>query len=57
MGKPGRVCAFISADAPNPLGLAVDIGTTTLAAYLYDLETGQRLAADSALNPQKRLWC
>ncbi|MGI6327319.1 MAG: ASKHA domain-containing protein [Saccharofermentanales bacterium] len=51
-GKPGRVLRFISADAPNPLGLAVDIGTTTLAAYLYDLETGQRLAADSALNPQ-----
>ena len=43
---------FISADAPNPLGLAVDIGLTTLAAYLYDLETGQRLAADSACNPQ-----
>jgi uncharacterized 2Fe-2S/4Fe-4S cluster protein (DUF4445 family) len=34
------------------LGLAVDIGTTTLVAYLLDLQTGERLAVSSALNPQ-----
>ncbi len=34
------------------LGLAVDIGTTTLVAYLLDLLTGERLAVSSALNPQ-----
>jgi uncharacterized 2Fe-2S/4Fe-4S cluster protein (DUF4445 family) len=34
------------------LGLAVDIGTTTLVAYLLDLQTGKRLAVSSALNPQ-----
>ena len=34
------------------LGLAVDIGTTTVAAYLYDLKTGRRLAAAAAKNPQ-----
>jgi uncharacterized 2Fe-2S/4Fe-4S cluster protein (DUF4445 family) len=34
------------------LGLAVDIGTTTLVAYLLDLQTGSRLAVSSALNPQ-----
>jgi uncharacterized 2Fe-2S/4Fe-4S cluster protein (DUF4445 family) len=34
------------------LGLAVDIGTTTVVAYLLDLQTGERLAVASALNPQ-----
>jgi len=34
-------------------GLAVDIGTTTIAAYLYDLFTGERLGVASAINPQK----
>lgn len=33
-------------------GVAVDIGTTTLAAYLYDLNRGDRLAVASMLNPQ-----
>ncbi len=33
-------------------GLAVDIGTTKLAAYLIDLETGQTLARAGAMNPQ-----
>lgn len=39
----------------SPLGLAVDLGTTTLAAALVDLETGEVLAADSTLNPQARV--
>jgi uncharacterized 2Fe-2S/4Fe-4S cluster protein (DUF4445 family) len=34
------------------LGLAVDLGTTTLVAYLLDLQTGKRRAVSSALNPQ-----
>lgn len=34
------------------LGLAVDIGTTKLAAYLLDLETGQMVGATGAMNPQ-----
>lgn len=34
------------------LGVAVDIGTTTLAAYLYRLTDGVLLATASALNPQ-----
>lgn len=33
-------------------GLVVDIGTTTLVTALFDLTTGQELAAVSALNPQ-----
>lgn len=33
-------------------GLAVDIGTTTVAVYLCDLTTGEIMAADSMMNPQ-----
>jgi uncharacterized 2Fe-2S/4Fe-4S cluster protein (DUF4445 family) len=33
-------------------GLAVDIGSTTVAAYLCDLRTGEVLATESAMNPQ-----
>jgi uncharacterized 2Fe-2S/4Fe-4S cluster protein (DUF4445 family) len=36
----------------TPLGLAVDVGTTKLAAYLIDLATGETLAALGAMNPQ-----
>lgn len=34
-------------------GLAVDVGTTTLAAYLLDLRSGATVAVASALNPQR----
>jgi uncharacterized 2Fe-2S/4Fe-4S cluster protein (DUF4445 family) len=33
-------------------GAAVDIGSTTIALYLCDLETGEILAAESEMNPQ-----
>ena len=33
-------------------GIAVDIGSTTVAAYLCDLRTGAVLATESAMNPQ-----
>ncbi len=36
----------------SPLGLAVDVGTTKLAAYLVNLESGETLAAAGAMNPQ-----
>jgi uncharacterized 2Fe-2S/4Fe-4S cluster protein (DUF4445 family) len=35
-----------------PLGLAVDIGSTTLAAYLCDLRSGELLASAAGVNPQ-----
>ena len=38
-------------DAAN-LGLAVDIGTTTVAVYLCDMETGTVLATRAFRNPQ-----
>ncbi len=34
------------------VGLAVDIGTTKLAAYLVDLSSGETLASAGAMNPQ-----
>ncbi|MBV7272824.1 DUF4445 domain-containing protein [Clostridium sp. PL3] len=34
------------------LGIAFDIGTTTIVAYLMDLYTGKELAVSSSLNPQ-----
>ena len=33
-------------------GLAVDIGTTSIAGYLCDLRTGEVLATESMMNPQ-----
>ncbi len=33
-------------------GLAVDIGTTTVAGYLHDLTNGRLVATDSMMNPQ-----
>jgi len=37
---------------PGDYGLAVDLGTTTVAAYLCDLETGQVLSSGAIKNPQ-----
>jgi uncharacterized 2Fe-2S/4Fe-4S cluster protein (DUF4445 family) len=34
------------------LGLAVDVGTTKVAAYLLDLESGKTIAKTGAMNPQ-----
>ncbi|MHB8917522.1 MAG: ASKHA domain-containing protein, partial [Desulfocucumaceae bacterium] len=40
--------------AERCVGLAVDIGTTTVAAYLCDLRSGEVLVTDSMMNPQVR---
>jgi uncharacterized 2Fe-2S/4Fe-4S cluster protein (DUF4445 family) len=55
-----RVTAFLRGDeivglAPadtRPLGFAVDLGTTKIAAYLVDLENGEELASVGTPNPQ-----
>ena len=42
------------AESPAPIhGLAVDVGTTTVALRLYDLETGALRATHSFENPQR----
>jgi len=42
--KPGRV--------EEAYGLAIDIGTTTVAGYLCNLYTGKIIASESIMNPQ-----
>jgi uncharacterized 2Fe-2S/4Fe-4S cluster protein (DUF4445 family) len=46
--------AIVGIGAPGMrlAGLAIDLGTTKLAAYLVELETGRTLARAGALNPQ-----
>lgn len=46
-----KIIHVAAADAPW-LGLAVDIGTTKIAAYIVDLATGHTMAARGAMNPQ-----
>lgn len=44
-------CSLIT-DHCSLYGLAVDVGTTKLAAYLVNLETGETAAKAGAMNPQ-----
>ncbi len=60
-GITAKACAepdiykeYRQAGANNVLGLAIDIGTTTVVVKLIDMVTGSVLAAESALNPQTR---
>jgi uncharacterized 2Fe-2S/4Fe-4S cluster protein (DUF4445 family) len=46
-----EIVALLPPEA-RPLGLAVDLGTTKIAAYLVDLETGQTLTCEGIMNPQ-----
>lgn len=48
-----EVTRFLQLNKEHILAVAIDIGTTTLAAWLYDLETGERLAVSSRYNPQR----
>lgn len=51
----GRLLAVEPGDTTGRLyGMAVDIGTTTVAAYLYDLVSGRCAAVGSMLNPQRK---
>lgn len=42
----------VAARDSKPVGMAVDLGTTKVAAYLVDLESGEDLAVAGAPNPQ-----
>lgn len=42
-----------AADVKGPLGVAIDIGTTTVVAHLTDIPTGTRLATASGVNAQR----
>jgi uncharacterized 2Fe-2S/4Fe-4S cluster protein (DUF4445 family) len=49
--RRNTIIAILPFQAPL-LGLAVDVGTTKLAAYLCNLHSGQILAKAGAMNPQ-----
>ncbi|MBQ3141410.1 MAG: DUF4445 domain-containing protein, partial [Clostridia bacterium] len=49
----GECLLEVSVEKLPVLGVAVDIGTTTVVAYLYDLTTGEQLGVRSALSAQK----
>jgi uncharacterized 2Fe-2S/4Fe-4S cluster protein (DUF4445 family) len=48
----GDEVVAVSSWPSRQLGLAVDVGTTKIAGYLLDLESGQTLAARGIMNPQ-----
>ncbi len=49
--RQGEVVAVLPGASPL-FGLAIDIGTTKLAAYLVDLSSGEAVAKAGAMNPQ-----
>ena len=43
----------VTAAKPDLTGVAIDIGTTTVVAYFYDMESGELADTQSALNSQR----
>ncbi len=55
VSSEGSIIAVEPGDTTSQsFGAAFDIGTTTVAAYLYDLNSGSLRAVGSMLNPQRR---
>jgi uncharacterized 2Fe-2S/4Fe-4S cluster protein (DUF4445 family) len=52
VGLRGREVVKAGSPGERLLGLAIDIGTTKLASYLTDLQTGEILMAKGAMNGQ-----
>jgi len=50
-GLPAQVIE-VSSSPPRPLGLAIDIGTTTVSVQLVDLQTGEMLSSTAEYNEQ-----
>ena len=48
------VTGVLRGEYRKSLGVAVDIGTTTIAVYLCDLQTGCVLSSQASANPQRR---
>ncbi len=42
----------LDSEQKDKFGIAIDLGTTTIVAYLLDLDTGIQLGQSAALNPQ-----
>jgi uncharacterized 2Fe-2S/4Fe-4S cluster protein (DUF4445 family) len=50
----GQVVSISPGLHPSGTGIAFDIGTTTIAAYMCDLNAGTILTAKAMVNPQRR---
>jgi uncharacterized 2Fe-2S/4Fe-4S cluster protein (DUF4445 family) len=50
--KDSEIIGVEAGRGKRPCGLAVDVGTTTVAGYLCDLATGEVLATEAMMNPQ-----
>ena len=48
------ICAVYPGYVDRAVGVAVDVGSTTIAAHLVDLATGEVLATNGVMNPQIR---
>ena len=53
-GRPSALVAVWPGFVASATGVAVDIGSTTIAAHLCDLATGEVLASRGRMNPQIR---
>lgn len=51
-GEGGSEITALLPEGLAPLGAAIDVGTTKLAAYLVNLETGETVAKGAVVNPQ-----
>jgi len=52
--KQSKIIAIWPGEQTAPYGLAVDIGSTTIAGHLCNLESGEVLATHGLMNPQIR---
>ncbi len=52
--EQSRIIALWPGFRSDIFGLAIDIGSTTIAAHLYSLTTGENLATGGIMNPQIR---
>ncbi len=53
--QPGQIVGLWPGFFEGPVyGLAIDLGSTTIAAHLCDMQSGEVLASSGAMNPQIR---
>jgi uncharacterized 2Fe-2S/4Fe-4S cluster protein (DUF4445 family) len=52
--KDRDIVAVVPGFAERAFGLAIDVGSTTIAAHLCDLKSGEVVASRGAMNPQIR---
>jgi uncharacterized 2Fe-2S/4Fe-4S cluster protein (DUF4445 family) len=52
-GKRG-ITSVLPGTRPRSLGVALDIGTTTIACYLCDMSSAKVIASQASANPQRR---